>query len=49
MSLGGMLFSEGRERVMDLGSRRETGERGGRENCGWDEIYERRTKNVHLI
>lgn len=42
MSQGGLFFSEGRVDLVEW--EQKTGRRGGRENCDWDVIYERRMK-----
>lgn len=44
VSLGGMPFSEGKQRRVDLGERKDRGEAGrgeGKVHCGGDIIYER--------
>lgn len=42
MSQGGLFFSEGRVDLVEW--EQKTGRRGGRENCDWDVIHERRNK-----
>jgi hypothetical protein len=52
MSLGGLLFSEGRwgMDVREEGQwKEETGKRGGRRNRSWDVIYKRRKKIIWII
>jgi hypothetical protein len=43
MSLEDLFFPEGKQRS---GSGRGTWKRGGRGNCGWDIIYERRINKL---